>query len=208
MSWSSDSTQIRVPKVILSLCDYSGNWPRYYRPKDGYEVICIDIKDGFDVRWFHFIEDRPVHGILCAPPCTAFARSGATYWPEKDSDGRTLEGLAVVDSCLRAVAVYKPVWWALENPVGRLRRWLGPPAFSFDPCDYAGWNDNPNVDAYTKRTLLWGTFKAPVMRPVDPLHLLPTEHPLMRLGGSSERTKELRSTTPLGFSKAFRAANP
>lgn len=66
--------------------------------------------------------DRPVHGILCAPDCNAFAGSGAQYWPAKDADGRTLEGLALVDACLRAVAIYRPYWWALELQIGHTFR--------------------------------------------------------------------------------------
>ena len=64
-----------------------------------------------------------------------------------------LDGLAVVDACLRAVAVYRPTWWALENPIGRLKDYLGDPAFRFDPCDFG--------DPWTKRTWLWGHFTPP-----------------------------------------------
>lgn len=144
--------------------------------------------------------DRPVHGILCAPDCNAFAGSGAQYWPAKDADGRTLEGLALVDACLRAVAIYRPYWWALENPVGRLRRWLGPPRFSFDPCDFG--------DPYTKKTLLWGNFSIPKKQPVEPIRSCSQGSWLQLLGGKSEKTKTLRSATPLGFARAFRKANP
>src|SRR5689334_18789953 len=125
---------------VLSLCDYSGAWSKPYRDA-GYEVVQVDLKLGLDVR----LLEHPghVHGVLAAPPCTAFAGSGAQYWADKDADGRTLEGLALVDACLRIVATCRPQWWALENPVGRLRRWLGPPRLAFDPCDYG--------DPYTKR---------------------------------------------------------
>lgn len=196
-------------KLILSLCDLSGNWPAFYRPEEGYEVMCVDLKKGQDVRWLYHL-GRPVHGILAAPPCTAFAGSGAQYWPGKDSDGTTLEGLAIVDACLRAVAIYQPAWWALENPVGRLRRWLGAPRLVFNPCDYGGWGDEK--DAYTKKTLLWGNFNCPEKKPVEPVMYerggKKGSWMWAKLGGKSERTKELRSMTPLGFAKAFREANP
>lgn len=140
------------------------------------------------------------------PPCTAFAGSGAQYWPAKDKDGRTLEGLSIVDACLRAVAIYNPDWWVLENPVGRLRRWLGPPSLSFNPCDFGGWGDES--DAYTKKTLLWGNFQHPEKRPVEPVRACSQGSWVQKLGGKSERTKELRSMTPNGFARAFFAANP
>ena len=141
-------------KIILSLCDYTGNWPHFYR-EAGYDVRCIDLKRGDDVRLLEY-ESARVYGILAAPDCNAFAGSGARYWKAKDDDGRTLAGLALVDACLRAVVIYRRTlnFWALENPVGRLTRWLGPPTFTFNPCDFG--------DAYTKRTHLWGNFIPPL----------------------------------------------
>lgn len=191
-------------KIVLSLCDYSGNWPRFYR-EAGYDVRTVDLKREGDVRWIKFIGAR-VHGILAAPPCTAFAGSGAQYWKAKDQDGRTLENLALVDACLRAVAIYRPAWWALENPVGRLRDWLGPPRLMFHPCDYGGYGDE--TDAYTKKTLIWGEFAAPPLRRVEPVKVCDQGSWVQKLGGKSERTKELRSVTPLGFARAFFGANP
>ena len=189
-------------RAVLSLCDFSGQWSAPYR-EAGYLVHQVDLKHGQDVRTIEWI-DAPIHGILAAPPCTAFAGSGAQYWPAKDASGDPLAGLALVDACLRAVAIYRPAWWALENPVGRLRRYLGPPSFSFDPCDFG--------DAYTKKTLLWGAFTAPKKARVEPVMY---ERGGKRgswmwanLGGKSERTKELRSTTPPGFARAFFEANP
>lgn len=194
----------RAAPLILSLCDYSGAWVESYSAA-GYEVLQIDLIRGEDVRLLEFL-DRPVHGILAAPPCTAFAVSGSQYWKAKDGDGRTLEGLALVDACLRAVAIYRPAWWALENPVGRLRRWLGPPADSFDPCDFAGWGSE--ADRYTKRTLLWGSFAKPERRPASPIRAAGQGSWVQGLGGSGRRTKTIRSQTPAGFARAFFAANP
>lgn len=185
-------------KIILSLCDYTGNWPSFYR-EAGYEVIRVDLKHGGNVRLFEFL-GRRVHGILAAPDCNAFSGSGAQYWPAKDADGRTLDGLALVDACLRMVAIYNPVWWSLENPVGRLRRWLGPPRLMFNPCDYG--------DPYTKKTCLWGNFVIPNKTPVEPIAVCSQGSFLMKLGGKSERTKEIRSRTPLGFARAFFLSNP
>lgn len=191
-------------RTILSLCDYTGNWARPYS-EAGYNVVLVDAKHGDDVRMLSFIEGG-VHGILAAPPCTAFAGSGAQYWPAKDDDGTTLEALSIVHACLALVAIYRPAWWALENPVGRLTRWLGPWVFAFDPCDFG--------DAYTKRTLLWGRFVAPMPlfiggdRSVEPERVCSQGSWLMKLGGKSERTKELRSATPPGFARAFFEANP
>jgi 5-methylcytosine-specific restriction endonuclease McrA len=94
----------------------------------------------------------PIRGILAAPPCTHFARSGAPHWKAK-GEAAIMEGLSVVDACLRLVAVCNPEWWALENPIGRLKKYIGEPVYKFDPCDFG--------DPWTKRTWLWGRFNFP-----------------------------------------------
>lgn len=181
--------------LILSLCDHSGEWSRPYLD-NGYEVIRVDLQDGQDVRTFKKL-DVPVHGILAAPPCTHFALSGARWWAEKGEES-VLEGLAVVDACLRIILIHRPVWWVLENPVGRLRDYLGPPAFRFDPCDYG--------DPYTKRTLLWGNFTPPVgMFCPSARDVAPILGSLMHV---KKRSMNDRSKTSSAFARAFYEANP
>ena len=185
-----------VGRLVLSLCDYSGAWSTPYE-EAGYDVIRVDLQDGHDVRLIRYI-DRPVHGILAAPPCTHFARSGAPHWDRKGG-AAILEGLQVVDACLRAVSIYRPVWWALENPVGRLKDYLGPPHFRFDPCDFG--------DPWTKRTWLWGHFVPPV--PLfcrSAVYVSPSKGDIT--SKMSGRDKNGRSKTPPGFARAFFEANP
>ena len=179
-------------KIILDLCGGTGSWARPYQ-EAGYDVKIIDpIVNGQDARLFEY--NSPVHGILAAPPCTEFASSGARWWAKK-GEGALLEALSIVDACLRIILVHRPTWWALENPVGRLRRFLGSPTLIFNPCDYG--------DPYTKRTLLWGDFNLPNRTPVKP-----TEGSKMWKLGQSKSRWQLRSQTPAGFAKAFYEANP
>src|SRR4051794_30147222 len=93
--------------LILSLCDHTGNWSRPY-VEAGYDVIRIDLQDGQDVRLMPYA-NQPVHGILAAPPCDHFALSGARWWAAKGEQA-ILDGLAIVDACLRAVAIHRPQW--------------------------------------------------------------------------------------------------
>lgn len=202
--------------LILSLCDYTGNWSRPYE-MDGYEVIRVDLQNGGDIRTLRFI-DRPVHGILAAPPCTHFSRAGASHWKAK-GESAILEGLATVDACLRAIAIYRPAWWALENPIGRLKDYLGPPKWKFDPWMFG--------DPYTKRTWLWGHFTPPtplfcaqarcevepqfsapgkLYQQATKAHL-PTFKHLDRTTWLGSRRKIERSATPPGFAQAFFEAN-
>jgi hypothetical protein len=183
--------RLKRPQTILSLCDGSGAWSQPYVDAD-YDVIRVDLSQGpaGDVR----LVTRPVsvHGILAAPPCTVFAQSGAR-WPRSREE--LLEGLSVVDACLRLVVACRPVWWCLENPVGKLVHYLGPARMSFNPNDYG--------DDYTKLTNLWGDFNMPVRTPVPAI----AGSKLHRLPPSQDRAA-LRSVTPAGFARAFFEANP
>ena len=59
-------------------------------------------------------------------------------------------------------------------------------------------------ESYTKKTGLWGAFNKPEKKSLP----VSTEgNWIMKLGGKSERTKELRSMTPKGFALAFFNAN-
>lgn len=166
----------------------------------------------------------PVVGALFAPPCTDFTVSGNQWWPKKDAAGDTAISIRIVEECLLLKDAVKDTlrWWALENPVGRMRR-LVPlvgkkPVLSFDPCDYAGFADKPETEAYTKRTQLYGQFNPDLPKAYrEPVIIekVGKNGKVYRgswlwanLGGKSERTKELRSQTPIGFSRAFAKANP
>ncbi len=100
-----------------------------------------------------------------------------------------------------------PDFWVLENPVGRLHKLvpeLGKPEF-FQPYWYG--------DAYTKKTGLYGDFNFPEKTYiVEPKIYIDKNgkrgsYYWYKLGGKSEKTKELRSITPLGFAEAFYMAN-
>lgn len=178
--------------TVLSLCDRTGQWSEPYRTA-GYDVVQVDLAHTTDVRLFEALS-YPVRGVLAAPPCTDFASSGARWWAGK-GDQALLDSLAVVDACCRIVLVHRPQWWVLENPIGRLRRWLGEPVMSFDPNEYG--------DPYTKRTLLWGRFNPPLKHPVAPVG-----GSRMHLMSPSPDRAAKRSETPEGFAAAFMEANP
>ena len=185
--------------VILDLCGGTGAWSMPYAESGRYDVKIIDPQEWLpddpgtgDVRLYEFPGE--VHGVLAAPPCTHLSSSGARWWEGK-GEGALLEALSVVDACMRIILVTNPKWWALENPVGRLRRFIGPPTLIFDPCDFG--------DPYTKKTLLWGSFKEPERSPVKP----EAKSRIHWMAPGPERAR-MRSKTPQGFAKAFYEANP
>ena len=178
-----------MSKLILDLCAGSGAWSQPYVDA-GYEVRRITLPD--DIR-LEVYRREPIWGLLAAPPCTMFSSSGAR-WPRSKDD--YLDALSVVDACLRIVALHPELrWWALENPVGTLTRWLGPPVMYFHPCQYG--------DPYTKKTALWGRFTPLHKRPVEPVEKSPIHYAPENPGCAA-----FRSVTPSGFASAFFEANP
>lgn len=59
-------------------------------------------------------------------------------------------GLSIVVPCLKIIAMCRPQWWALENPVGHLMDYMGRAQLIFQPWEYG--------DPWTKRTGIWGRF--------------------------------------------------
>lgn len=209
-------------KIILDLCGGTGAWSKPYKDS-GYDVRVITLPD-HDVLTYKPPEN--VHGILAAPPCTEFsiARNDKTALKPRD----IREGMRTIEACLHIIweCLYDPYrvsenslkFWALENPhSGYLKRFLGKPAYVFDPCDHG--------DPYTKKTALWGMFNEPKKNPIEPErygsegtfvkdveHFMQMKNHQIPEGykqktGYTNRTI-VRSITPEGFSKAFYEANP
>lgn len=206
-------------KVLLSFFDRTGNQSQPYR-EAGWRVIQIDIKHGKNFLNFNIIEFLnqygsvlPEIGIIAAMPCTAYALSGNRH---KKTEARK----AIFEESQQLVAHLKKIidfladerlllFWQLENPstdIHTHNKWLGKPRQKFNPCDFALYNPiDPESDRYNKRTWLFGDFRPMTSKRLEPLT---AENPGWRkLGGKSERTKEQRSVTPLGFAYAFYTAN-
>lgn len=227
--------------ILLDLCGGTGAWSRPYR-EAGYKVHLITLPD-YDVTKVE-ITDREVtflaqqsdvnditvklsrvHGVLAAPPCTQFslANTRQTYALRPNWQ----EGMVTVNACLAIIhaVMYKgwANWWALENPFGHLRKFLGVPGYTFQ----AWWFD-PTVP-WAKRTDLWGYFTKPKRLVADedrPARLsndarnqhrhhddwykpeVPKEM-VEALGNKAAGLSraDIRSITPTGFAQAFFKAN-
>lgn len=195
-------------KTILSLCSGTGAWEKPYI-KAGYNVISVTLPEQ-DVRAYNPPEN--VHGILAAPPCTMFSLARTRAKKERDFT----EGMEIVKACLNIIwkCREKPKYrkdgclsfWALENPMGFLRQFLGYPYFTFNPCDFG--------EGYTKKTDLWGYFNIPKRFPVelsdDEKQRCKTNNrklpPISDITGSNQAAR--RAITPAGFARAFFKANP
>ena len=194
-------------KIILDLCGGTGAWSKPYK-EAGYDVRLITLPEQ-DVR--DYIPPENVYGILAAPDCTEFSMARNRY-PKIPRD--FILALASVDACIRIVWKTKPVFWALENPVGLLSRWLGKFQYRFEPW----WFDEP----YSKRTALWGVFNIPERKYFNykdnpkafSLYIKAKRRYTARKDGipsiadiTSGNEKEKRAITPQGFAKAFFEAN-
>lgn len=133
-------------KIILDLCGGSGSWSRYYKMA-GYDVRNITLPD-YDVRTYEPPEN--VYGILAAPPCTEFSVLNCIAAPRERNPEA---GMEIVNACLKIIEKCNPKFWALENPVGYLRDYLGQSTMTFQPWEYG--------DPWTKRTEIWGNFNVP-----------------------------------------------
>lgn len=209
-----------VQKLLIDLFDFTGNAARPYR-EDGWRVIQIDKKHGSDIMDFEYrkiiYQDcykyaLPQVGIIAMIPCTAYALSGNRH---KKSAAR----IPVFEESQKLVAKTKEIidyfdkigilqFWMIEQPrtdIHTINPWIGKIRQRFHPHYFAGWDPVPENSRYRKWTWCFGNFNLMEPRPLTPLqHEFPG---FTNLGGNSERTKELRSATPLGFCYAFKDAN-
>lgn len=202
-----------MKKIILDLCGGTGAWSKPYKDA-GYDVRVITWPEN-DVRLYE--PPKNVYGILAAPPCTmfSFARTNA-------KKPRSLEeGMQTVIACLRIIWTcqyglknqysQKPTlkFWALENPNGHLKYFLGKPTFQFDPYEFG--------DIYSKKTHLWGWFNDPIKthtkqarklnKKFDKLSMKEIQSIGDQIWRNTKTRQELRSVTPKGFADAFFKAN-
>ena len=209
-----DETRTTISRpVILDLCGGTGSWSLPYK-EAGYDVRVVTLPE-YDVRTFNPPEN--VYGILAAPPCTEFSVLNCRAEPRQRDE---VSGMEIVNACLRIIKQCNPIFWALENPRGYLRKYLGIPPLTFQPWYYG--------DPWTKATDIWGNFSPPQRIyqnwddvPKLPLYTRPgrgkpnfaflhksawEELPQLHFH-KPETDAEFRAMTPPGFAKAFYESN-
>ena len=195
-------------KIILHLCasEY-GSDTRDYR-EAGYDVRLIT-KD-VDVRKYQPPEN--VYGIFANPPCTMFSKARTRAKKPRDM----MEGMELVMACLKIIWTCQarikrdahpemPLkFWALENPDGYLKWFLGKPAFQYQPYEFGG--------NHSKKTNLWGMFNEPrkpfFNNQIGSGKTMKHLHTPMSEKRNWEKITDLRSIAPPEFTRAFFLANP
>lgn len=195
-------------KIILDLCGGTGAWSRPYK-EAGYDVRLITLPNQ-DVCTYQ--PPNHVYGILAAPPCTefSFAKGGRPRDFER--------GVEVMAACLRIIwhcrQRDKLAFWALENPVGFMRQFLGRPHYTFEHWQFG--------DMQIKPTDIWGYFREPTVmvkeRPELLAHMYPKGSRNGRewaappcppeYAGMGLNRAAIRAITPAGWARAFYQVNP
>jgi hypothetical protein len=161
---------------------------------------------------------------MAFPVCTDMAVSGAAHFASKlkaDPEFQT-KAVTYATMCADFFDALK-VPYFIENPVSVLATKWRKPNYTFHPYLYGGYiplcqAEHPEWpqyiaprDAYKKKTCLWtgNEFVMPTFRPVscEAYHGNGYATAMMKLGGKSMRTKNIRSATPRGFARAVYEAN-
>lgn len=161
-----------------------------------------------------FNHKRVVFG-MAFPVCTDLAVSGAAWFKRKAEHDPEFQEKAVQ----HAIDCEHLFWhfdcpYFIENPVSVLATKWRKPDYSFHPYEYGEYIPDDEAehprwpeyiapkDAYTKKTCLWTSesFRMPHRLPTCKPNGYSTQH--LKLGGKSQRTKDIRSATPRGFATA------
>jgi len=157
---------------------------------------------------------------MAFPVCTDLAVSGAAHFERKRAVDPEFQ-IRASNHARWCASLFEAlgVPYFIENPVSRLSTLWRKPDYSFHPYEYGEYIPESEAehprwpdyiapkDAYTKKTCLWtgGGFNMPTKRPTQKPDGYSQQH--LKLGGKSQRTKDIRSATPRGFARAVFEAN-
>ena len=189
-------------KIILDLCGGTGSWSKPYVDA-GYEVHNITLPK-YDVKDFYLKTTDKIYGILAAPPCTMFSVARRTAKTPPDYVG----ALSIVDACMRIIRQASLngylKFWALENPRGKLRYFMGIPKNTFYQWQFGG--------QFKKPSDVWGYYNDPTPTVKKEPHfnvdkswqkpICPPEYLDLGL-----KRVDIRAITPEQFAKAFFKVN-
>ena len=202
-------------KILISLYDLTGNASRPYK-ENGWTVFQIDIQKGIDIMEWDFTEPmklNPVEvGIIAMQPCTCYALCGNRHKKKRIENGEFKKSQKLVARTKQIIDYSDSLgilkFWQLENPmtdIHKKNKWIGEIKQKFNPCDFAGYDPEPDNSRYNKKTWLFGNFNKMTAKRIEPIS---KDNPGWRKwGGRSLETKNKRSVTPLGFAYAFYEAN-
>jgi len=144
---------------VLDLFSGLGGFSAAFEDSDRWDVTTVDIEaefnpdiraDVFDLRPSDFDTDFDV--VLASPPCTQFSRAGNhDNWDHENhvpTSAESKDAVGLIYHTLGLIKSQSPAYWFLENPLGRLRWFLGKPTGAVSYCQYG--------KDYMKPTDIWG----------------------------------------------------
>ncbi len=161
-----------------------------------WEVIRIDIEKKFkpsivaDIRYLPLKENLNPEVLLISPPCERFSIA-MPQWPKMGIK----KAMELVGAAFEAVAYLKPKFWLIENPMGRLRWFLGKPGKTIRYSDF----DFKYVAQ--KKTDLWGNLPLPMAKVMRKLYIGHYEKGWFATYISRKSSE--RAKIPIGVSKAI-----
>ena len=178
-----------------------------------------------DMSWSSIIERifklYDVQMVMGWPPCTDLATSGAKHFQAKgEANPRFQKEAMELVYFVRDIGISYKCPWFFENPVSMISSYYKRPDYTFSPHEYGAYLPADDVspdadgiipprDQYTKRTCIWSGngFVMPEKKPVELPDGYTYSPQYKRLGGRSQKTKNIRSKTPRGFARAVWMAN-
>lgn len=146
-----------MTKLCVDLCAGKKGFSQAFAKELDWEVVTIDINKKFkptiqgDICNLPLKRELQPDVFLASPPCERFSVA-CHSWPRVGIK----KGMEMVGACFEAVAFLKPKHWLIENPMGRLRWFLGNPPQTVRLCDYG--------TPYKKLTDLWGNIALPMLK--------------------------------------------
>ena len=212
--------------IALFLYDYTTEMAKPWA-EAGFLCYCVDIqhaagetregnivKVGTDIyEWLP--PNGNIYFVAAFPPCTDIAVSGAAHFKNKGL-GVLSKAIDQFDRAIK-IAEWSKAPYMIENPVSTISTYWRKPDYTFHPYEYGGYLPEDDInpvseiipprDAYPKRTCLWNGngFVMPEKKPVECPPGYSPQH--KKLGGKSQKTKNIRSATPRGFARAVFEAN-
>jgi hypothetical protein len=142
---------------VVDLCAGKGGLSQAFADAEDWSVTTVDIQERFDPDIQADVLDlRPddlpdAEVFLAGPPCTTMSVAGNQtdhYVDGEPNSELARTHVALAYHVVGLIRAKSPKWWFVENPRGRMRRYLGQPTGTVTLCQY-GYD-------WQKPTDLWG----------------------------------------------------
>jgi len=194
---------------MLDLFAGLGGFSQAFVASDRWDVTTVEIEpefepdicaDVFELRPSDF--DREFDVVLASPPCTQFSIAASRFYRFEHGEPQTddaADALALVHHTVGLIRGLAPAYWALENPVGKLRHVWRRPDATLTQCQYGRHLRKP--------TDLWGDLPPAAWgacSPGDDCH----DHEPRGMGAGEDHVRDPaeRAKVPAELSEAIRDA--